>query len=46
MNYAIEIITCVTFNTNFLRFAIIHFYIVSTAIYFLVLTYALYNDSK
>ena len=44
--YVIGIITCTNSNRNFLKFIISHFYIASTVICFLDLSYVLHNDSK
>ena len=41
-----KIITRTIFDTNFLKFIILYFYIVSTTTRFSVLIYALHNDNK
>ena len=45
-NYVIEVITGTIFNTNFLKFISLHFYIVSASILFFVLTYVWHNDRE
>ena len=42
-----EIATSMIFNTNFLKFIILHFYAFSKAIhFFLVFTYVLHNEAN